>query len=156
MRKDFEEVLAGFTKGFPGGDIFKQIRQKPSFPNQRLLRKKLADFDQNSITERIGLANDILSHIPDSYKIGSENKRHTYWVMPVETNDPDGLIRYLRSNGFDASQKASSLIRLCKAGAASLPEELTLENLVYLPVYPAMSRKDRHKLTQLLVDFPTA
>ncbi len=153
MGKDFEDVLDGFTKGFPGDDIFKQIRHKPSIPNQRLLRKKLADFDQNSITKRIRLANDILSNIPDSYKIGFENKRHTYWVMPVETNDPDELIRHLRSNGFDASQKASSLIRLGKTGAASQPEELTLENLVYLPVYPAMSRKDRHKLTQLLVDF---
>lgn len=32
-------------------------------------------------------------------------------------------------------------------------EELILENLVYLPVYPAMSRKDCNKLTQLLIDF---
>lgn len=156
MGKDFEDVLAGFTKGFPGDDIFKQIRHKPSIPNQRLLRKKLADFDQKSITKRVRLANDILSGIPDNYKIGFENKRHTYWVMPVETNDPDGLIRHLRSNGFDASQKASSLIRLGRADAASQPEELTLENLVYLPAYPAMSRRDRHRLTQLLVDFPTA
>jgi len=73
--------------------------------------------------------------------------------MPVETHDPDGLIRHLRSNGFDASQKASSLIRLGKPGAVSHSDELALHNLVYLPVYPAMSRKDRHKLTQLLVDF---
>jgi hypothetical protein len=26
-------------------------------------------------------------------------------------------------------------------------EDLTLDNLVYLPVYPAMSNKDRNKLT---------
>ncbi|WP_454802077.1 DegT/DnrJ/EryC1/StrS family aminotransferase [Mucilaginibacter phyllosphaerae] len=152
--KDFEEVLDGFTKGFPGDDIFKQIRHQPSISNQRLLRKKLANFDQHSITKRVQLAHDILSNIPDNYKIGFENKRHTYWVMPVETNDPDGLIRHLRSNGFDASQKASSLIKLGKADMAPHPQELTLENLVYLPVYPAMSRNDRHKLTQLLVDFP--
>jgi perosamine synthetase len=151
LGKDFEEVLDGFTKGFPGDDIFKQIRQQPSTPNQRLLRKKLANFDQNSITKRVQLAHDILSNIPDNYKIGFENKKHTYWVMPVETNDPDGLIRHLRSNGFDASQKASSLIKLGKSSTAPQPNELTLENLVYLPVYPAMSRKDRRKLTQLLV-----
>lgn len=153
LGKDFEEVLNGFTKGFPGDNIFKQIRYQPSSPNQRLLRKKLANFDQHSITNRIQLAHDILSNIPDDYKIGFENKKHTYWVIPVETHDPDGLINHLRSNGFDASQKASSLIKLGKAGATLQPEELALENLVYLPVYPAMSRKDRYKLTQLLVDF---
>ncbi|OCX52015.1 hypothetical protein BEL04_10935 [Mucilaginibacter sp. PPCGB 2223] len=151
--KDFEEVIEGFTKGFPGDDIFKQIRHQPSIPNQRLLRKKLANFEQNSVTKRVQLAHDILSNIPDNYKIGFKNKNHTYWVMPVETHDPDGLIKHLRSNGFDASQKASSLIKLGKADVAPQPEELALENLVYLPVYPAMSRKDRHKLTQLLINF---
>lgn len=154
LGKDFEDVLYGFTKGFPGDDIFKQIQHQPSTPNQRLLRKKLADFDQHHITERIQLADDILSNIPNDYKIGFENKRHTYWVMPVETYDPDGLIRHLRSNGFDASQKASSLIKLGKEDVAPQPEELTLENLVYLPVYPAMNRKGRNKLTRLLVSFP--
>ncbi len=154
LGKDFEEVLDGFTKGFPGNDIFKQIRHQLSKPNQRLLRKKLANFDQRSITERIKLASDILPGIPNDYKIGFKNKKHTYWVMPVETHNPDGLISHLRSNGFDASQKASSLIKLSKPNAISGPEDLALENLVYLPVYPVMSKKDRSRLTQLLVDFP--
>lgn len=154
LGKNYEEVLDGFTKGFSGDDIFKQIRYRPSTPNQRLLLKKLANFNQHSITERIQLANDILPNIPDGYKIGFKNKKHTYWVMPVETHKPAELINYLRSNGFDASQKASSLIKLNQPGVGSKREELTLENLVYLPVYPAMSRKYRDKLTQLLISFP--
>ena len=153
MGKDFEEVLDGFTKGFPGDDIFTQIRYRPCAPNQKLLQKKLTHFDQYCITTRMRLANDILPNIPDDYKIGSKNKKHTYWVMPVETNYPDRLISYLRSNGFDASQKASSLIKLNKPDTIPAPEDLALENLVYLPVYTAMSRKDRNKLTQLLIDF---
>ncbi|SDH30506.1 aminotransferase class V-fold PLP-dependent enzyme [Mucilaginibacter sp. P25] len=153
LGKDFEQVLGGFTKGFPGNDIFRQIRHQPSTPNQRLLRKKLANFDQNSITKRIQLAKDILSKIPDNYKIGFENKRHSYWVMPVETHNPDALIKHLRNNGFDASQKASSLIKLSEAGGVPKPEELALDNLVYLPVYPAMSAKDRNKLIQLIINF---
>ncbi|XHR94108.1 DegT/DnrJ/EryC1/StrS family aminotransferase [Mucilaginibacter sp. UC70_90] len=153
LGKDFEQVLGGFTKGFPGNDIFRQIRHQPSAPNQRLLRKKLANFDQNSITKRIQLAKDILSKIPDNYKIGFENKRHSYWVMPVETHNPDALIKHLRNNGFDASQKASSLIKLSGAGGVPKPEELVLDNLVYLPAYPAMSAKDRNKLIQLIINF---
>ena len=153
MGRDFEEVLGSFTKGFPGDDIFRQIRYRPSTPNQKLLRKKLSNFNQHTISERIILANDILPHIPDEYKIGLKNKRHTYWVMPVETNDPKGLISHLRSNGFDASQKASSLIKLKQSNAVIDIEKLTLENLVYLPVYPSMSVNNRNKLVQLLISF---
>ena len=153
LGKDFEEVLDGFTKGFPGDDILKQIRRRPCIPNQKLLRKRLNNFYKQQITSRIQLAKDVLQNLPDSYKIGFLNSRHTYWVMPVETNDPVKLINYLRSNGFDASQKASSLIKLNKPDIIPDPEDLMLDNLVYLPVYPSMSNKDRNKLNQLLIKF---
>lgn len=149
--KDFEEVLAGFTKGFPGDDIFKQIRYHPCLPNIKLLQKKLDDFNQDDIAQRMQLANDILPHIPNHCKIGTLNTKHTYWVLPIETDKPMELISYLRSNGFDASQKASSLIKHSVSSANA--EDLTLENLVYLPAYPAMSKKDRDRLTKLLVNF---
>ena len=119
LGKDFERVIRRFTKGFPGDEIFDQIRLRPCISNQKLLLEKLCDFDQNQITARIQLANDVLPNLPDSYKIGFMNKKHTYWVMPVETNKPNELISYLRSNGFDASQKASSLIRVINPDAIS-------------------------------------
>jgi len=149
--KDFEEVLAGFTKGFPGDDIFKQIRYRPCLPNIKLLQKKLDNFNQDDIAQRTQLANDILPHIPNHCKIGTLNTKHTYWVLPIETDKPMELISYLRSNGFDASQKASSLIKHSVSSANA--EYLTLENLVYLPAYVAMSKKDRDRLTKLLVNF---
>nr|WP_294875839.1 aminotransferase class V-fold PLP-dependent enzyme [uncultured Pedobacter sp.] len=151
--KDFEEVLASFTKGFPGDDIFKQIRYRPCLPNIKLLQKKLDNFKQHDIATRIQLANDILPHIPNNYKIGTLNTKHTYWVLPVESNDPLRLISYLRSNGFDASQKASGLVKHSPSSTAANAEDLMLDNLVYLPAYPAMSKKDRNKLTKLLSEF---
>lgn len=148
--KDFEEVLASFTKGFPGDDIFKQIRYRPCSANKKLLQRKLNNFSQHDIVTRIQFANDILQYIPDHYKIGMQNAKHTHWVLPIETKDPIRLVSYLRSNGFDASQKASSLVKLIAPKTIPKPDDLVLENIVYLPAYPAMSRKDRTKLTQLL------
>jgi dTDP-4-amino-4,6-dideoxygalactose transaminase len=153
LGKNFEQVLNGFTKGFPGDDIFKQIRFRSCLANELLLQRKLKNFNQKSITKRVQLANDVLRDIPDSYKIGSLNRRHTYWVMPVETNDPDGLINYLRSRGFDASHKASSLVHLESAGYSIGPNDLDLEKLVYLPAYPTMSKSERKRLGQLISDF---
>jgi perosamine synthetase len=153
LGKDFEKVLSGFTKGFPGNDIFKQIRFRPCIANDLLLQKKLKNFDQQSITDRVQLANDVVNDIPDSYKIGRLNRRHTYWVIPIETNDADGLINYLRSHGFDASHKASSLVHLEPAGSTISPDDLNLKKLVYLPAYPAMSKDERKRLSQLINGF---
>lgn len=153
LGKDFEQVLNGFTKGFPGNDVFKQIRYRPCIANELLVEKKLKNFNQRSITERVQLANDVLQNIPEEYKIGSQNSRHTYWVMPVETNDPDGLIKYLRSEGFDASHKASSLVRLESAGSTAGTDDLNLKKLVYLPAYTAMSKAERKLLGQLISGF---
>ncbi|WP_448634614.1 hypothetical protein [Pedobacter panaciterrae] len=99
------------------------------------------------------MANDILPHIPNDYKIGTLNTKHTYWVLPVESNDPLRLISYLHSNGFDASQKASSLVKYSAPSTVANAEDLMLDNLVYLPAYPAMSKQDRNKLTKLLSEF---
>jgi perosamine synthetase len=153
LGKDFEQVLSGFTKGFPGNDIIKKIRYRPCIANELLLQKKLKNFDQQRITERMQLAHDVLQNIPDRYKIGSLNTRHTYWVMPVETNDSDGLINYLRSQGFDASHKASSLVHLQSGGNTTNVNYLNLEKLVYLPAYTAMSSGERKRLSQLISNY---
>jgi len=153
LGKDFEQVLSGFTRGFPGDDIFKQIRYRPCRANELMLQRKLENFKQESIAQRVQLANDVLTDLPQQYKIGSQNKRHTYWVMPVETDDPGALIIYLREHGFDVSQKASSLVRLNSADVAPDPDDLQLDKLVYLPAYVAMSKSERKKLSDLIIDF---
>lgn len=153
MGKDFEEVLAGFTKGFAGPDMLRQIRYRPSSANKKLLENKILSFKPDDIDSRVQFANDILQNIPDCYKVGALNKRHTHWVLPVESKDPNGLISYLRINGFDASQKASSLIKRTTSDYIPAKDDLQIENLVYLPLYPAMSSKDRSRLTQLLISF---
>jgi len=91
--------------------------------------------------------------MPEGYKIGSLNKRHTYWVFPIETGHADELITYLRANGFDASQKASSLIKMPNKDNTNKPKDLSLQNLVYLPMYPSINKKARLNLGKLMTDF---
>jgi len=81
------------------------------------------------------------------------SEQHTYWVLPVETNTPTELINYLRSNGFDATQKASSLVKLDGSKNSADAAELYPNNLVYLPAYPVMGVKDCVKLNRLLKSF---
>jgi len=154
-RKDFDELLSGFTRGFPGPDLLKKISFRPSSANLQLLRKRISSFSCECLNKRIEYAKDILNNIPEPMKIGYLNKCNSYWILPVEARRPNELVNYLRSKGFDATQKASSLVKI-EGLVNQNPDELLLENLVYLPSYIAMTKKDRVKLGRLVACFTSA
>jgi len=152
QKKDIDTVLSGFTKGFPGKDILSKIRYKASNPLVRLLKWKLEHYNASKIKERGIYAKNILSNIPRHMAIGYQNPHNSYWVLPIETDQPEELITYLRKKGFDATSKASSLVSLSYTGKIS-SEHLTLEKLVYLPMYPGMSYKKQSELIKHLNQF---
>jgi len=138
--KDIDLVLSGFTKGFPGKDVLTKIRFRANTPLKRLLIWKLKHYPISKLEKRERYAKNILSNIPSGMVIGSKNIKHTHWVLPVESDEPDKLILYLRQRGFDATSKASSLVSLPCRGDINT-HQLDLKKLVYLPAYPSMSNK---------------
>ncbi|MDB5014922.1 MAG: hypothetical protein JWQ25_3124 [Daejeonella sp.] len=148
LGKDADEVLSGFTRGFPGNDILTKIRFKPGFAIRAMIQRKVKNFNVGSIDLRRDYALDILAAIPSALKIGSKNKLHSYWVLPIEAQDPEYLIKFLRSAGFDATAKASSLVKLQPTIAN--PDELSLRNVVYLPMWAEMKKKERVRLREVL------
>jgi perosamine synthetase len=154
--KDFDAVLSGFTKGFPGESILLKIRFQPCAPNIRLINSRLKKFKADVIDQRKKLASDILKDVSATMLIGAGAKQHNHWVLPVKTEKATMLIDYLRSNGFDATQKASSLVKLSSPVTVVNDDELNLENLVYLPMYPGMNTRERNRLAALLKNFAGA
>lgn len=148
---DPDDVLSGFTRGFPGKDILTKIRFKPCFAIQRMLERKIKNFKSSSIDHRRAFALQILATIPAAMKVGSENTIHSYWVLPIEVKRPEALIKLLRSAGFDATSKASSLVKM-QSNIAVKPDDLTLENLIYLPIWLEMNKTKRARLSEVLND----
>lgn len=132
--RDFDNLLASMTKGFPGADVMAKIRFRPCNANIRLMKKRLADFPAANILARKQMAMEILKTVPEPMKIGNGNKNHSYWVLPVASEHATQLIERLRKKGCDATNKASSLIKLQHASIPVLPYELDLALLVYLPI----------------------
>ncbi|WP_199118005.1 aminotransferase class V-fold PLP-dependent enzyme [Pedobacter sp. ASV28] len=151
--KDFDTLISGFTRGFPGTDVMKKISYRPSYPNLRVLKNKIENFDRAVIYKRQTLASQLLQQLNGKVKIGAHNSKHTHWVIPIETETPALLIRQLKDKGFDATAKASSLVKLdiCRSGMG-LTNELKLENLVYLPMNLGMKESEVRALNQLLLD----
>lgn len=150
--KDPDDILSGFTRGFPTeGDLFGRIRVKPSLPLFLLIERRINKFRRDSIDFRSNYGMEILRKIPETMKIGGTNKYHSFWVLPVEAQNPDKLIKVLRSNGFDATSKASSMIKLSTTLEIECHcDELKLDKLVYLPLYPDMKLKDQLRLIKVI------
>ncbi|RZK80391.1 MAG: DegT/DnrJ/EryC1/StrS aminotransferase family protein [Pedobacter sp.] len=132
MGNDFDEILAGFTRGFPGEDVMSKISFRPCLPNIRLLHKRLDRFDPSMIIKRTNSALKRIANLPSEMKIGSMNLSNTYWVIPIESNDPQHFINVQRAKGIDATARASSLVKIGDLGN-SKDDELDLSKLVYLP-----------------------
>lgn len=149
--KDPDETLSGFTRGFPAGNLLAKIRIKPSLPLLLLIKRKIKEFRTESIDLRSAYGREILMNIPESMRIGDTNSMHSFWVLPVQVQDPYKLIEVLRSNGFDATSKASSMIKLSStSGIANHVDELKLDSLVYLPMYLDMKLNDRLRLIKII------
>lgn len=154
--KDFDTVLSGFTKGFPGESMLVKIRFQPCVPNVSLINYRLKNFKADVIDQRKKLASDILKDVSATMLIGADAEQHNHWVLPVKTEKAAMFIDYLRSNGFDATQKASSLVKLSSPVTVVNDDELNLENLVYLPMFPGMNTLERNRLAALLKRFASA
>lgn len=151
LGKDFDEVLTGFTRGFPGQDPLKKIRFRPCLANLRLLERKWNNFSPSTIKKRKLLAEDLLAGLPESLKIGRLNKNHSYWVLPIECDDPQHMIQVLRQHGFDATAKASSLVKLAPVNSVyENPSALCLKRIIYLPMDTQMKNSKRRQLHLLL------
>jgi perosamine synthetase len=152
QNKDIDQVLSGFTRGFPGADILKKIRFQASTPLKRLLTYKIQHYPISILVKREQYAKNILSTIPVDMVIGSKNVNHSHWVLPVAVNDSQKFIKYLRQKGFDATSKASSLVSLSTANETNI-DMLDLSNLVYLPSYTEMSVEKKALLIKHINDF---
>lgn len=153
--RDFDEALAGFTRGFPGQNVLKKIRFRPCVANHRLLERKWNNFSPDGIRERKKLADSILTRLPGSMKIGTLNRNHSYWVLPIYSTHPKELIKHLRSHGFDATAKASSLVKLEPlTPVGDLSSVLCLTQVIYLPMDIQMKSAKREQISLLLLNYP--
>ncbi|WP_113662425.1 aminotransferase class V-fold PLP-dependent enzyme [Pedobacter nanyangensis] len=152
LNKDFDAWLSGFTRGFPGAALMRKIRHRPCAANLWMLHDKYSQDIGRQIKQRKALAAQLLQGLNKRYLIGAANVRHTHWVLPIEVPDPALFIEKLRGEGFDATSKASSLVKFNQENSILGTEnELMLENLIYLPMDITMGKNKAKQLNQLLL-----
>jgi dTDP-4-amino-4,6-dideoxygalactose transaminase len=153
---DHDEFVGRSARGFPGGELLAKIRRRPSAPLLALLKRRITNYAQSSISERIRLASLAIDLLPCETP-GSEALGHSYWVFAILHDEPDLLMRRLAAHGFDATRGASSLYVVeppaDRPQNRALKAEAAFDRLLYLPVYPGVSPREIERLADAVLCF---
>ena len=149
--RDLDAVVNGAVRGFPGPELLRQIRRRPSAPLLALLARRLRRFDAERLDARARAGNRLAAALPhDLVQPGRAALRPTHWVFPVVTSGRAELIAALRRAGFDAATATSSITSVSQPPDRPdlRPEdaERTMAGVVFLPAYPELGD---HELTRL-------
>ncbi len=160
LNKSHDDVLSAALRGFAGPDFFRRIRTRPSYPQLALLERKLKSYRAATVGARTATAQDAARRMQGVPRPGSEADEHTHWVYPIQSTNPDMLMRLLWKLGLDATKGASSLFVVEPPAARSelVPHEATsvMQNVLYLPVYPEAPVRDIERLARAVETFEAA
>ena len=160
MTVDHDKVVVDLLRGFTPHDLVAQIRRAPSAALCRLLARRLRAGCASAIEQRCRIASAAGASLQRSSLPGARAEVHSHWVLPVESRDPAGLVRFLWQRGFDATRRGSSL------EAVSAPDDrpsfephlgkAMIERIVYLPLYPRQTSRDSARLAAAVNEFEAA
>jgi dTDP-4-amino-4,6-dideoxygalactose transaminase len=150
--RDHDHVVSHSIRGFSGPDFFANIRQQPSLPLLALLWRRLVRHDGARVAGRIAAAQSVLRMVPEMPRPAETASNHSYWTFPVLAAAPDDFVRGLWARGFDATRGQWSLYAVpAPEGRQPAAEvEDVMSRIVYVPVYPEVSRADLARLADAL------
>ncbi|TYQ27604.1 cell wall biogenesis protein [Pseudanabaena sp. UWO311] len=150
LKLDANNFISMLTRGFGKGDIQTQLRYRPPNRMLRLLLHRLELLDQTYYDRRKQSALvffDLLKKTDAN--LGNGAMQHSYWVVPLMTENPEMLMQKLREAGFDSTTGTTSLKSL--AEESSFATKL-MRSILYLPIYPAVPLQEVARLAQSIND----
>jgi perosamine synthetase len=157
LGKSHDDVVSQSIRGFTGARFFWKIRHQPGYPLLALLARRIRAYGRDQISRRTEAAEAADRLMSDVRRPGRSAASHSHWVFPVLARDPDALAEHLWSRGFDATRGRWSLY------VVQAPEHLAhlhatrandvMSQVVYLPVYPAVGRRDLERLARAVAEF---
>ena len=153
--RDLDAVVNGSVRGFPRGELLRQIRRRPSAPLLALLARRLSRFDVARLEARARAGRRIAAALPpEVVQPGCAARDPTHWVFPVLTPERGRLIASLRRAGFDAAVATSSIAVVSAPSDRSdlFPEraDRTLADIVFLPAYPELGDRELARLATVV------
>lgn len=146
---DQNKVIGGSTRGYSADkSLLEQVRKRPNVVQQHLFHLQLANYPIDSIPNRTTYGNRARSTLLAKNFFGSQNSIHSFWLTPYIVKNPDATLQLLKHHGFHASKQTSALKVINPKKHVALQK--TFQQVVYLPVDPAMTIEDCDRMIKVL------
>jgi perosamine synthetase len=148
LKIDLNHFVSSLTRGFGKGDIHTQLRYRPPRGLLKLLEHRLKTLDPARYAQREQMARNFLALLnqPDANP-GQKTIRHSYWLVPLITENPQTLMQKLRAEGFDTTTGTTSLTVL---GQDSANAKKLINHVLYLPIYPSLPAAEVTRLAHVI------
>jgi perosamine synthetase len=148
--RDYDRWVNGTARGFPGPDLFAQIRRQPCAALLAVLARRLRRYDAERWRRHAEKGSSLARRLePNMVCPGATASPHTYWVFPVLAENPRALIERLARAGFDATQGQSLCVVSAPTDRPSLAAhaaERLLASVVFLPFYPELPPAESQRM----------
>lgn len=143
---DLDSSIGSLTRGFSTEDIQSQLRYRPPTGMLRLLQQRFANLDLSRFDRRHKAALNFWTLLDRSdLQPGNKATRHSYWVVPIMTENPQLLMHKLRAAGFDSTTGATSLKAI---GSGAIQATQLMNSILYLPISPALPATQIERLVR--------
>ena len=151
--RDLDAFVNSSVKGFPGYELARKIRRRPSAPLLALLARRLRRFDLERLEARIRAGERVAAALPARVRRpGIDAVDPTHWVFPVLAADRDGLVSHLRREGFDAATATSSIDTVPappdRPDLRPTRAEQAIAEVVFIPAYPELGDEELDRLAE--------
>lgn len=115
MGVDFDHLVINSVRGFPKGDT---IQQRPTVTLLHLMKRRVRDQhtvaysgSDSSLAARRSASQQVTATLEKNgvQVMGSEGGTQTWWLLPIQDDDPEQLTLQLRLRGFDATGTSTQL-----------------------------------------------
>jgi dTDP-4-amino-4,6-dideoxygalactose transaminase len=154
LGRDYDAFLTVSARSFPGEDFFFKIRHRPCLPLLRLVSRRIRTYPGSRLTQRTAAGLELLEAIPARLAFGGLAPDHTFWIFPVVCADREAWRKRLFLAGFDAVKSSTGMGPVDappeRPGAITAISREAMKRVIYLPIYPEMSRRSRRRLAILV------
>ena len=154
LGKDLDVVLNGSISNFPGDQFFASLRQQPSVSLLRLLLRRVTRFREDDLKLRADRGALLARELPAERCPGASANPHSYWIFPLQVDDPIKVIATLRRAGFDATSDNSLQpveASVDRADVAPLTARGLLDSAIFLPLYSEMPEAEIQRMASVLL-----
>lgn len=154
LGRDGDAVLSRRLRGFRPGALMPQLRYRPATPVISLLARRHARFDRQEQATMVRRGERFRVQVAPCVTVsGGDCQDRGYWILAVEATSSAGIVKTLRSQGFDACQKGSLTVVEAPASRRDLSvhnAERLLREAVFLPFYRQMPSDEQDRMAGLI------